>query len=308
MTDQVDEAVKQLRKAEDSRLRFLKDLLRNAGTLMEGAISRAAQAGNWIDKALAEGGAIDRAAAKAQSIVEGLQRAIKTINEMKAEMAKSSEVMYKHGWWVINDLPMSFYRVIIAHEGNLTAHDLTQYIVGHFNSNECQELANIVQGWDASGFSERKKIFEDALWAHKEGKYTLTVPTLIIQIEGIIREFIKTEDAGFTAWRFETVKKRFTDKFVTLDTIPAADQISLDDVQAIANYHNLAMLERIYVDYNPSNHAEPGDVNRHAVSHGLWLTYSTVEASTRLILLLDMLHSMLKQLGSAAAPAGASVT
>lgn len=54
----------------------------------------------------------------------------------------------------------------------------------------------------------------------------------------------------------------------------------------------------LYATYAPESHQEPDGLLRHAVAHGLWLNYGKVELSTRLFLLLDMLHSMLRQLES----------
>ena len=68
------------------------------------------------------------------------------------------------------------------------------------------------------------------------------------------------------------------------------------DIQALINYHNLAFLESLYAHYNPTNRMEPVALNRHALAHGLWLTYASEEASTRSFLFLDMVHSLVDEL------------
>jgi len=72
----------------------------------------------------------------------------------------------------------------------MTPNLLTKKIVEYFNKHECKELEDIVNSWKLESFSNNKKIFQDALWAHKESKYTLTVPTLTIQVEGVIRSYL----------------------------------------------------------------------------------------------------------------------
>jgi hypothetical protein len=62
------------------------------------------------------------------------------------------------------------------------------------------------------------------------------------------------------------------------------------------NYHNLDALERLYNQYYPDQHQPPDGVNRHAISHGRWLDFDTIDRSLHAFLMFDMLHSMLEQL------------
>ena len=54
---------------------------------------------------------------------------------------------------------------------------------------------------------------------------------------------------GFSAWRFETIRKRFSDKFQRLSSLPEGRAITFADAQAIENYYNIEILERLYTEY-----------------------------------------------------------
>lgn len=59
-------------------------------------------------------------------------------------------------------------------------------IPAYFRKNGHEALEEMVGRWDLySGW--RCKVFEEALWAHKNEKYALSVSTLAPQIEGILR-------------------------------------------------------------------------------------------------------------------------
>jgi len=274
-----DLIAKQLRAFEGSRLLFLETAIDSAS--ISNSISKSV---SLIADRLADVGA-----SLSLSITEAF-------DGMQPWLAKASGIMFRNGWWIVHCLPLTFYREIVEQEDAVTPQELTRVVLEYLNRNRGQRIAEVVKHWEVNAFQQRAAIFQDALWAHKRKKYTLTVPVLVFQVEGIIREFIKTSDNNFTAWRFETVRKKFKEKFDRLSSIPEGRKITYDDVSAIENYYNLEMLERLYSDYDPRDHADPDDVNRNAIGHGLWMNYATIESSTRLFLFLDMLHSMLRQL------------
>ena len=57
-----------------------------------------------------------------------------------------------------------------------------------------------VNAWtDVPAFTDRKQKFQDALAAHGDGKYTLSIPALVPQIEGVITDWIITKLPAGTA-------------------------------------------------------------------------------------------------------------
>lgn len=234
----------------------------------------------------------------ASVIDEAIKPIRESLDNLSTTMAKAAVVMFKNGWWLIHSLPIAFYSQVAANGDKVTREELTTKIVSLFNEDKCRHLAALVNGWHLGPFGnvQRGKIFQDALEGHILGKYTMTVPAIIDQVEGIIREFVRATDNNFTAWKFDRVRVRFRDRFIRISQIPEGRPLTFDELRAVQNYYNLAILEKLYGDYDPRQHKDPEMVNRNALDHGLWLNYHTIEASTWLFLLFDMLHSMLEQL------------
>ncbi|MFY9823910.1 MAG: hypothetical protein WAM82_21200 [Thermoanaerobaculia bacterium] len=229
------------------------------------------------------------------SFDQSFEKLFASFKKLNPILAQASVIMTENGWWIVRFFSIDFYRELIKAKDSITPEALTNYITRQANLRRCEQLENIVESWKVDAFQRRKENFSQALWVHRRKKYCVTVPALILHIEGIIREFVANDD-GFTAWRFESVLNSFKRKFAKIEAAPPRKEIEFNEVNALVNYHNLKTLEKLYSIYDPGSHIDPDDLNRHAVSHGLWLHYSTVEISTKLFLLLDMLHSMLHQL------------
>src|SRR5205085_12467235 len=121
-------------------------------------------------------------------IVKGLRQAALEVLEVNRDLAVAAAITNKNGWWLVNSMPIVFYRDLVKVEDQITPEALSQIIVDYVNHHDCAELVEVVDRWHVPSFEQRNVIFKDALWAHKEGRYILTIPTLVIQIEGILRE------------------------------------------------------------------------------------------------------------------------
>lgn len=59
----------------------------------------------------------------------------------------------------------------------------------YFSADDYAQLKHMVRHWQKNPvFKDRKPIIEDALSAHIDGKYTLSIPTLLPLIEGVARD------------------------------------------------------------------------------------------------------------------------
>lgn len=251
--------------------------------------------------------------------MDSMKRATESIIAINTILAKAAKFLSAKGWWLIGSLSIDFYKYLVEHQQEITGEKLTNYFVTNFNKDDCIHLKEMVEGWTIPAFQNRQTIFKDALWAHQNERYTLTVPALIIQVEGIIRQYIKDTDnftdynfpkvkdyfslqylkdmdKDFAGYKLEEVKEQFKTRVSDIESIPDGSKVGFADFRALINYYNLEVLEKIFAKYDPGKHEDPDHLMRHAISHGLWITYANIENSTKLFLLLDMLHSMLMQL------------
>ena len=218
--------------------------------------------------------------AQVESAVDSLRPLFKEWDDI---LEQASKIMGNNGWWIVLDLPIDFYSDLIEIGDKVTREELTNHIVHRANYKRCERLAKIVEAWEIDVFERRREHFAQALWAHIRKKYCVTVPALLVHIEGIIREFENTPGG----WRLEGKMKKFETRFPQSES-PERGLI------ALMNFYNIKALKNLYTPHKPEIGTEPIDLNRHAALHGLWLGYSTEVYSTKLFLLLDMLHSMLR--------------
>ena len=229
------------------------------------------------------------------SLAQSLIKLKARFQEIDQCLAKAAIIMDKNGWWVVGHLPLPFYEHLVKLGDRVIPKKLDELIIDYFNRNDAAKLCEVVEGWKADAFRERKGIFTDALWAHQNGKYMVSIPALILQVEGVIRSFVEAQD-NFSNRSFRKVLDEFKKRFATLASVPTDRPATTEEVISIENYYNLRTLETLYESYSPENHQDPDAMRRHAIAHGLWINYGSVEFSTKIFLQLDMLHSMLRQL------------
>lgn len=141
--------------------------------------------------------------------------------------------------------------------------------------------------WTIEQIKIRKKLIQDALRAHKEGQYTLSIHALLPQIEGIITDWIYTRlPENEIPWRQESKTKKFRD--LVLHNPPTTftyRRIVESAVDFIVGGPVLKTFKR-WVDQ--IDQAFP---NRHVVQHGKYndLLF-TEENSTKLFLLIDTIY------------------
>lgn len=160
--------------------------------------------------------------------------------------------------------------------------ELDRRIPAYFRRNAYEALWDMVDRWDLyPGW--RRKVFEEAFWAHKSEKYILSVSALAPQIEGMLRQetneygrgntFIKRVNhaLGFeydaakppaapTAEDLEEAVDELLDKELW-DRHETAQQVSLEHA-----------LFRVNELYNHGKFSDPefvNSTNRHAILHGV---------------------------------------
>jgi hypothetical protein len=153
----------------------------------------------------------------------------------------------------------------------------------------------------------RRQVFEDAFEAHRGGKYTLSVPTLAPQIEGMLREATgeyrngpplyiqRVNDAlGFGTYSRSTPPaapsvedlKGAIEELLTLDfpeRYERAERISLQ--------HALFRVNELYNRVDFADLRDADSANRHAILHGVAEDYGEL-ASVKLFCAVQLVHEI----------------
>ncbi|MEN2775223.1 hypothetical protein ABCY62_09275 [Acetivibrio clariflavus] len=201
------------------------------------------------------------------------------INE---SLKKKAKTMLQFGWWFIGSLPIEQINYIHRNRETLLQEDVDKMICDYYKASDYKELEGIIREWDElEYFCKWGSKIDDAFYAHKSGKYSLSVPVWAFMLEGIIRDFLR-DAYGISEKRFSFLYNNFKEKAKELDNF-------------IVNYA-FNCIDSFYVRFNPEEPDEVQDFSRHKIFHGQALNYDNEINSLKLILYLDELFYMISSL------------
>lgn len=187
-------------------------------------------------------------------------------------------------WPVAPSMPRRLkHRVVqLQSEGNNRGAILA--ILGYYRRNECRALVDAMEGWgDLSHFAPRLTIVRDAVWAHRARKYTLSVPALLPQAEGVMFDVL-----GTSPGRPKDLSKEFVgtrDEWYFHERATAATLLTC----LTNNTYN-----RLEFDQERSRLPHRRRSNRHSISHGVTTAYATEGHSLKAFLLLDAIAALIR--------------
>jgi hypothetical protein len=199
------------------------------------------------------------------------------------------------GLWLTPSMTPRLVSIIIERYEQGRKRTIPAVIDGFYRQNNWEILSDAVKRWKSyEFFIPRMHIFYDALEAHINKKWTLTVPALIPHIEGIAGEILLANNLSFTkdAIIISTGQKTYPSSLFSklrADKVtPTMDVI----ISSLLYYLEGTLYEyKDFKDFPKIRRLKT--LNRHAVMHGYQVNYATRLNSLRCFLALDSL-SMLK--------------
>jgi len=267
---------------------------RNRFRVME-QLANAARKAVQIDKSLAVAKALERFQQQEQSrlhvmgqLAEAATKAFRasylpvqeawsetirqTFEELPEQMRKVMKYLFARGWYVGPDmtLPGTKYLARVVDRGE---HAKIEAEMQEWAEGRIDDILVKVK----KDFPGRRGIIGDAIEAHRNGKYSLSVPVLLAQADGIAHESLNT-------FLFRGNPPKQFEKF--LNTLGAMGLESTLDilVSPLRSYSTLGKKAK-----TPLPGSEKGHANRHEVLHGMDTDYSTKANSLRALLLMDYL-------------------
>jgi hypothetical protein len=150
-------------------------------------------------------------------------------------------------------------------------------------------LENIVSAWwRVPEFEFRRSLIEDALWAHREGKYHLSISTILPHVEGIIVHWEFNQ--GMTArFRAESRIRDFQERTRGQAKTPFLyTSVHSETIDFILTGPVLSTFQ------NWQDTLDPAFPNRHAIGHGRYdPSLFTEETSIKVFLLLDTVKQLI---------------
>ena len=148
-------------------------------------------------------------------------------------------------------------------QGKLTREDVLSTYRGHFRQEPVMALLDTACREQAM-FEKRRDVLTDAIEAHFIGKYTLSIPVLFAQLEGLLRDVgnLKTSDSVKGTIRTDI----WNDRLVR----PIEDNVGFFN----------AFVHRLFEGSKPSDEG----LNRNPILHGFKVNYTSADNSMLLML------------------------
>ncbi len=203
------------------------------------------------------------------------------------ENTGAAEAFKEAGWPIAPSMPKQLKDRVVA----LYQHGKTRYtsqtIMGYYRRNNYQNLVSAVERWqDHPLFAPRMHIIKDTLRAHCNGNYTLSIPTLLPQIEGILNDYVHSNNLSAKFGKIAEVYKA---------VIGDLDEYSLS-TWAIANtlLYQLQSNTYVYTSFEGelAKSVRTRKTTRHTVLHGVAISYDKPSNSLKVFLILDSLTAL----------------
>lgn len=195
-------------------------------------------------------------------------------------LARYPYAMTFFGWPPLDDLHMSdVYWVVRQYDArsDAAAPEVDRRVIGAYPNDR---IAGMRSAWEKTTLLARQApILRDALQAHLEGKYNLSVPVFLLCVESVAVTLDKPKKGHFGKPQREALVA------ATFNEDSQRGDLERATVRASASLFN----EMLYGSWWHGDPIPPY-LNRHAVLHGGDLEYGDEANSLRAMLLLDLLE------------------
>lgn len=242
------------------------------------------------------------------SWLEQLEPAAKRLAELARQFGDGllvwslvSSITFNRGGWSevpLKNMPLSEFVPLLDQLKDKPDEEVSAAldvaIPEYFRRDEHAALSDLVASWTPR-FEARAHILEDALRAHKCGYYTLSIPTLAAQFEGIIRSHLP-DGPDKREWKEEFLKTLSYDrekpvmkveKLSGLMELPASERFRRAEEER--RHFTLKRIDELFKFRSFSEPGVASVVNRHVILHGVFQTFGEKE-SLKLFFVLDLLH------------------
>ncbi len=196
----------------------------------------------------------------------------------------ASDALVAVGLFLAPSMEKKLLARITVHHQNKKKKSVISSVIRYYGATNQKRLRDAVGSWESNPlFVPRMKIIRDALDSHINGKYTLSVPTLLAQVEGIVNDFVVCMNLSLKPHKSEHLKEAIVHSPVV-------------NLSALLTFEGLLeIFEKVYEsrDFAKVPLKKRGLFNRHTVLHGRQVGYDTQINSLRAFLILDALSVLL---------------
>lgn len=210
---------------------------------------------------------------------------------------EEKKALTESGWIIspsLDNMPVSYIRsAVIKYNNRDKGKALTGLMKNYYGiNNNWEKLESAIDLWKSNKFftKQRMKIIYDCLWAHRNKKYTLSIPSLLPIIEGVASDYCKMKGLKINP-------KATTEK--------AKEVVNLLKLQG-DDYESEILLyfieNQLYISTDKlkwKGNKNKKLLNRHGILHGKYSGYADCTRSLKCFLVLDVLSSLKKSTSGA---------
>lgn len=200
---------------------------------------------------------------------------------------RAAEAFNAAGWPIAPSMSSELRtHVVSMHVDGKTRH-ISRTMLGYYHRRSYHNLRAMVQIWKKHTlFADRMHIIQDAVDAHCEGLYTLSVPALLPQVEGILNDYVLQNNLSARLGKIRQVYEAF---------VGNPDEYSLTKwIVASTLLYQLQTSTYAYTDFEEelSKSVRRRRTTRHTVLHGVTVNYNKPMHSLKVLVLLDAISAL----------------
>ncbi|ODS32995.1 MAG: hypothetical protein SCARUB_01872 [Candidatus Scalindua rubra] len=223
-------------------------------------------------------------------ILEQQRQFIEFTKVIRKRKKAVKETMLKSGWWLTPSLmgvPATWIDQAVYNYRNGNKAAIINLFRKVFQKDNCKNLEIVVTNWKKNKFFlPWQKHLDEALEAHRNKKYTLSVPVLLLVAEGIATDFCKKNRVykkNDKSRGGEKLKKAIRQHYAQTNNILLSYLNLIESVVDTTIYQKTDLIKK---------KLRTNILNRHAVLHGLKKNYGTMKISLQAFMLLDMFSEL----------------
>lgn len=206
-------------------------------------------------------------------------------------------------YWLIGD--DNLLALVVEHE-LYENEEVVPFMISYYKANDWKQLKNMVNNWSADIDIERLKVFQTAValaqGQNQENIHLLTVPALIAQIDGLIRELYAVLPKA-TKKRVEKEIKNNLPAELKGKRADVRNEVAVQTIAEVVDYWSAEMLQEVIFSglFRDSNQITPDSsysLFRHKIMHGdkEYLGYGNEENFIRLMLYAEFIINLFREL------------
>jgi len=226
-----------------------------------------------------------------QSFYAGYEHLFRPLDSLAAQIGEKDKIKQAFEsarLWLAPSMSRRLVsRVLELHEEGAGPGVIASVVSRFYARGGWAPLTGAVDRWGRNPlFKRRMRVFRDALEAHRQGRFTLTVPTLVGQVEGICGQYVKRNGlvprlTGKTKAIVQTALQNAPCNLAEVERYAA-----LDGMLTFVERHFYVVTD---FDAEYEKLIRETNLRAHAIRHGHQERYDTRMNSLRLFLLLDVL-------------------